>query len=89
MKFYVKLFVGDLRGKDFMLNMLGKILGKKSNTESEEVKCLCGEVATRVPDEIRDIYLCKKCNKLLCYSEITPSIFKVRPLSLAWLKRKY
>ncbi len=71
-----------------MLNLLGRIMGKKS-PEFKEVKCLCGEEAVRIPDDTREIYFCKKCNKLLCYSDFKPSILKVRPLSLAWLKRKH
>lgn len=72
-----------------MLTLLGKLMGKKAGQSSqEEVKCPCGEVVMRVPSENTDIYLCKKCNKLLYYVEPAPSIFKVKPLSLAWLKKK-
>ena len=71
-----------------MLNLLDKIMGKK-NPEFEEVKCLCGEEAVRVPNETREIYFCKKCNKLLCNSDFKPSILKVRPISLGWPKRKH
>lgn len=72
-----------------MLNLLGKVMGKKGGSKTKEVRCLCGEEAERVPDDTRDIYFCRKCNKLLCYSVYKPSIFKVRPISLAWLKRKH
>lgn len=75
-----------------MLTLLGKLMGKKSREscegEEKEVKCQCGEEAVRVPNDISDVYLCKKCNKLLYYVDPSPGLLKVRPLSLAWLKRK-
>lgn len=72
-----------------MLTLLGKLMGKKSRESCEgEVKCPCGEVAVRVPNDITDIYLCKNCNKLLYYVDPSPGILKVRPLSLAWLKKR-
>lgn len=72
-----------------MLNLFGRLTGKKAPERSkEEVKCPCGETALRVPNDFTDIYLCQKCNKLLYYAEPSPSFFKVKPLSLAWLKRK-
>jgi len=71
-----------------MLNLLERIMGKKS-PEIKQVKCLCGEEVVGIPNDTREIYFCKKCNKLLCYSDFKPGLFKVRPLSLAWLKRKH
>lgn len=72
-----------------MLTLLGKLMGKKVQESCErEVKCPCGEVVVRVPNDITDMYLCRKCNKLLYYVDPSPSISKVKPLSLAWLKRR-
>lgn len=72
-----------------MLSLLGKLVGRKaSDQRQEEVRCTCGEVAVPIPGDNTDMYLCKKCNKLVYYIDPTPSIFKVIPLSLAWLKKK-
>lgn len=72
-----------------MLNLLGKLMGKKiQEARRGEVKCTCGEVAVYVPNDNSDIYLCKKCNKLLYYVDPSLSMSKVKPVSLGWLKKK-
>lgn len=71
-----------------MLNLLDRIKGKKSPKKpAGEVKCTCGETVLYVPNDISEMYLCQKCNKLLCYVE-PPPLFRIKPLSLAWLKKK-
>lgn len=72
-----------------MLNLFSKLKGKKTQEpEPKEVKCICGEVVTIVSGEEKNVYFCRKCNKLVYY--IDPSLLdlKVTPLSLGWLKKR-
>ena len=71
-----------------MITLLGRLMGKKIQECRGEVRCPCGEPAVRVPNDGPEIYLCRKCNKLLYYVEPSPGMLKVKPLSLAWLKKK-
>lgn len=72
-----------------MLSLLGRLMGKKvRECDQEEIKCTCGEVVLRVPSENTEIYLCKKCNKLLYCLDPSRNRSNVRPLSLAWLKKR-
>jgi len=66
-----------------MLDLFGKLKVKKSSKElARETRCLCGEVAVRIPEEKKEIYFCGKCNKLLYYADPTPSLTNVIPFSL-------
>lgn len=72
-----------------MLKLISLIKERKVwASEPKEIKCLCGEIAISIPGEKTNIYLCKKCNKLIYY--VDPALLdpKVRPLSLGWLKKK-
>ncbi len=72
-----------------MIKLMSLIKGRKMEASApENIKCLCGEVAISIPGEKTNIYLCKKCNKLIYY--VDPALLddKVRPLSLGWLKKK-
>ncbi len=72
-----------------MFTLLGKLMGGKvQETEPKEVKCLCGEPVDTIPNGSANIYLCKKCNKLIYH--VDPSLLtpKVTPISLGWFKKK-
>lgn len=65
-----------------MLNLFGKLKVKKDKEQVLEARCLCGEVATRVPEEKKEIYFCPRCQKLLYYADLTPSLSNVIPFNL-------
>ncbi|MDD2444294.1 MAG: hypothetical protein PHS52_07325 [Desulfotomaculaceae bacterium] len=71
-----------------MFGLLDKLRGKDAiEPEPKEARCTCGGSVMIIPNEGKDLYLCKCCNKLLYYIEIPP-LPKVRPLSLGFIKRK-
>jgi hypothetical protein len=70
-----------------MLDLFGKLKVKK-NQEVQEVRCLCGEIAIRIPEEKKEIYLCQKCNNILYYVDPTPSLANVIPFNLGIFKRR-
>lgn len=69
------------------MDLFGRLKVKKSK-EVQEVRCLCGEPVSRIPEEKKEIYLCQKCNKLLYYEEQTPSLSNVIPINLGFFKRR-
>lgn len=71
-----------------MLDLFGKLKVKKNQEQVQEVRCLCGEIAIRLPEEKKDIYLCQKCNKLLYYVDPAPSLSNVIPFNLGLFKRR-
>jgi hypothetical protein len=71
-----------------MLDLFGKLKVKKNQEQGHEARCVCGELAIRIPDEKKEIYLCQKCNKLLYYADPAPSLTNVIPLSLGFFKRR-
>ena len=71
-----------------MLDLFGRLKVKKEPEQVQEARCLCGEVAIRIPEEKKEIYLCQKCNKLLYYVDPAPSLTNVIPFTFGLFKRR-